>query len=661
MGEIIKIPDFWTTLLLIFPNGMDIKEVQAKFSQLPSIIAYSEANLTVNLCTNPNDPEYINQKSIHTSPSFTNADINIEPAWDIIPSGGNKFIKCGVFDTGIDWDHEDFGYDGSNLASSKVIKGWDFTNYTDAKTTTVADSEGHGTHCAGIIGAIRNNTKGVAGIAGGNYSNSPDYSDQGVSLYSLKIIPWANMPRPMNAIYDAIVSSAIDNPLKSYNYGLHLSSNSWKFDETNDSFSVDIGKWWYSDTNIFLIKEAVHFANRTKVTFCAARGNEGYDNLAYPAIIDDDWVLNVGGTGSDGNFIHVYSPPSPNGSFTASYGHNLDVAAPATGALIKTTLTGGGYSTFDGTSAACPHVAGVVSLLMSYLDSTSSAYKNLSPEDCENIIQLSASDTDSFGYDIKTGWGRLNAGAALKLVEKPWNAVRHNGTSTLQNTFTKSKSLITSNKIIKLTERYYNQAGVWFNRGQYKVNVFKIEATVNHTIGTNDTIKAFWTRPSSSNILENTVGDSLLPRERIKINSCSNTVCNMSGYVYQVFDLSNNQLGWWPFDTALSNANFEYTLLTHNKLAPNSIIEVSESKFGLKLYPNPSSDNQKLIIKSANEDELIIKMFDISGRELKTVFSGKSTENSTSVDIDISFLSSGIYTYEIILGTEKKHLKFIKQ
>jgi hypothetical protein len=647
MGEIIKIPDFWTTLLLIFPNGMDIKEVQAKFSQLPSIIAYSEYNYIASLTSGSNDSLYSVQKSIHLTNIDSNANINIEEAWDIVPSGGSSKIKGGVLDSGIDWTHQDFGYDGSNSNSSKIVGGWSFQNNSALKTNLIGDSLGHGTKCSGIIGAIRNNNIGIAGIAGGNYTGSNSLSDKGVALYGLKIFGTDFYSNSLNYIADAIVSSSIDDSIKNYAFGLNFTSNSWKFNQNFPAFT---------DSNITLIVEAIHFANRAKVTTCVARGNNGKDDLSYPAIIDDDWILNVGGTGLNGDYKYI-----TNGDpiFEPSYGHDLDVSAPCTSEIILSLKTGGGYASFNGTSAAAPHVAGVVSLLMSYIDSSSPSYKNLAPEDCEHIIELSATDINETSYDSLTGWGRLNAGKALQLVKKPWNTVGHFGTKSVSS-FTKTKSTIASNKTIRLLENYQNEVGIWFKKGKYRVNIFEIDAVVNNSLSVNDSIIAFWARPSSSNVLESLKGDSLLPRERVKINTCTNSSCSMIGYIYQVSDTIGNPLGWWPFDTTLSKSQFEYTILSHNRLASN-VEESNSTNSRIFLHPNPTSSEQKILIESEKEVQLSIDLFDISGRLIKQIYLGKVLEGSNTISTNIAFLANGIYMYEIILGNEVKHIKFIKQ
>ncbi len=660
LGETIKIPDFWTTLLLEFPQGMVIEQINIALKTIPSVVRYSEPNYIALQTAGCNDAEYATaQHSLHkiTGSPFVNADINIEPAWDFIPHGGVNTIRCGVFDTGLDWRHEDFGFDGVNPNTSKVVDGFDFQSNVHLKAMANPDPDGHGTGCAGIIGALRNNTIGIAGIAGGDVGNS----NSGVALYGMRILSGNNfLPGTLNYINDAIVTASLYNtvPNKGYDFGLHIMSNSWRYDEYFTQFT---------SANNRLLKEAVHFANRAKVTFCAARGNEGRDNEAYPAIIDDDWVLSVGGTGTNGCFIHVnraVDPSTPNGELTASFGRNVDVGGPATVDLVKTTKSGGGYRAFNGTSAATPHVAGVVSLLMGYWNAPSPQYQNLAPEDCENIIQLSAKDdTCNIGFDQFIGAGLLDAGHAMQLIEKPYNAVNHFGTNFL-STFTRTQSQVATNLSIYLSEDYQNDANVFFGRGQYKVNKYKVDATVNHILNVNANIVSFWARPSSSTVLEDidANGTDILPRQRVKINSCTPTGCSMSGFVYEVFDMNNNPLGWWPFNviTNTGAATFEYTLLTHNS-SSSAISQEQIYAHNISVYPNPTTNQNTISFTNKDNGDVKINLYDIQGKMIGEVFNGKSKVGANTVLYNTSALSDGIYFYEIKIGGGVAHVKFVKQ
>src|SRR5690606_28750244 len=112
---------------------------------------------------------------------------------------GKPGIKVGVFDTGINWRHEDFG---GNSIETRVKGGWDYFNNVHPYDQTTPDQGGHGTPVAGIIGAIRNNEIGVAGIAGGDEENG----QEGVALYSMRILGNASDTMfDVNTVAEAIV------------------------------------------------------------------------------------------------------------------------------------------------------------------------------------------------------------------------------------------------------------------------------------------------------------------------------------------------------------------------------------------------------------------------------------------------------------------------
>src|SRR6185437_15744294 len=101
------------------------------------------------------------------------ADIDVFPLWQKGYVGSRK-VLVAVLDTGIEWDHPDLqanlytnageiagnGVDDDHNGFIDDIHGW---NFHDGNANST-DDNGHGTHCAGIIGAVGNNGIGVAGV-----------------------------------------------------------------------------------------------------------------------------------------------------------------------------------------------------------------------------------------------------------------------------------------------------------------------------------------------------------------------------------------------------------------------------------------------------------------------------------------------------------------
>lgn len=681
LGDTISVPDFWTILLISIPPTLRMEDVYTELKAEHDILAYAEPNFYIHTLNDyldeaPNDGSFVNQQSFSSS-AYEFGYINALEAWFVYPEGGKEYIKCGILDDGVAFWHPDFVDTFNFPLSTKIRDGWDM--YTNSNMYSAQNNiTGHGTPSAGIIGALKDNDQYVAGLAGENYSGNypigdPNYfSDKGVSLYSIKILD-INEPdffpdNPIQSVYEAIVNSSIDDmDSLDFGYGLNISNNSWGI-RVQQIGSLYL---WMTDTNFMLLKEATRFANRAQVSFVAARGNEGANNLVYPAIIDDDWIISVGGTGTDGRYKSGWS----NGwdSWSPSFGSDIDLSAPAThrDQFSAPFITSTTYNSttgllaagvFGGTSAAAPHVSGVIALLMSYLNDSIPSYVNLSPEDAEKILELTAINYVNPGlYDDTVGWGKVDAGKALRLVEKPWNTVHHFGTN-VQFQHEVYYQLQSSNTPFYLKEQVQNYEGVWFDKGNYLANVWAVKSKVFHAIDPIDTIVAYWPRPSSSTVLEPIVNDTLLPRERFNITQLDRDSCLMTGYIYQILDTLGNPLGWLPISNAVQDAIFEYTILSRDSTAPianNPAVHLENGS--VSLFPNPTQQQHSLELNGYGNQHAVITLYDIRGRHIRNIHDGKIATNQEVILADVSDLSAGLYFYTIIFETEHGSIRFIKQ
>lgn len=667
-GNIVGVPDFWTTLLLEFPNGMNIKTIMDRFDSLTSIIVYSEPNLLLRQFATANDALYKDyQHSLHkvTGSVYNNADINIEPAWDL--TTGAPKIKIGVVDNDGCWQHEDFGYDQLNPSTSKV-KGWNFITNADI-LNDLPNTPGlgnHGTLCLGIIGAIRGNNRGVAGIAGGSYNGIGNFPYLGASLYALKIDDNLNTYAQLSIAAKAIYESSIGSiGVNTYNYGLNIENYSWGIWESQ-IVSAGLSLTEASKT----LRQAVRGAYKNKVTQIAARGNVGTLQSetipAWPACFDDDWIINVGGTGNDGNFSD-----GTNGPAITAWGCNMDVGAPGVNPLVKSTQGTFDYWTMQGTSAAAPHVAGVVGLLMSYLNNlTNVDYKNLAPEDSEHIIELSATDNNTQFYDIKSGYGRLNAGKALYSVEKPGNYLYHFGKNPNANCTSSliSHSTYANGQTIKIEEPYQNEDGIWFNEGDYIADVYKIVNQFDYTFqNSNEVIVDFWARNSGSNLFPLYAGTQnvVLPHEKLTILNCSPTQTTTEGYYYKVYDpITSAFLGYWPKSpsgTPPINYDVEFSILTHdNDKYPNNIVSLNVDNCEIKLYPNPCHVFQTIELNLMKETQASIELFDINGKAISAICNQDYKNGKSFIRANLSSVPTGVYYYKVILDGRTTTIKTLK-
>jgi Subtilase family len=663
LGELIPIPDFWTTLLLEFSSTLNIVQVHAIIDTIQSVVRYSEPNriplsANINYC---NDTSFAKQMSLVFNPSNPTyiGNINVESAWDIVPDGGKQYIRCGIFDTGLDWKHKDWGYDGTDPNSSKIAGGWDYLTLSSLKSNSQGESDSiysHGTAVAGIIGAQRNNVFDIAGIAGGNDS----LNTKGINMYSFHVtnngsFVWGAQ---MNTMFEAIRESImpIDNNKR---YSLNIQNHSWRYDNSPGAP--------YNFSNNNLLTEAVHFANRNQVTFVACRGNEGTDNLCLPAIIDDDWVLNVGGTGSNGCHSHYtyFNDPSPiNSNMNASFGHNVDIGAPAYDQMITTLKRGDTIQKFWATSAATPHVTGVVGLLMSYMNDSLPAYKNLAPEDCEKIIEISAKDDTCYvGWDKYIGAGLLDAGKALQLVQKPNKALTHFGSNPNSNsTMNTNYKKVDSNNLIHIRDQFLIYNNYTFAPiSLFKINKYLVTANFSHNLPTGYFADTFWARPSSSNLIQDIENDTLSPRERINVLNCNSNSCTIQGFLYEIFDTNGVFKAWWPChkDSLNKKVKIEYTVLSH--LAPLQITKTINQLFEISVLPNPTRTFNEIQINSKKDAIVSIILFDITGRKISVLPYNKIFKGKNKFNNDITLLPSGLYFYQVIIDNQIYNYKIIKE
>jgi hypothetical protein len=214
-----------------------------------------------------------------------------------------------------------------------------------------ADVHGHGTMVSGMAVAAGNNLAGSAGVSFGS------------KLMPIRITDTSGYG------YFSTMAAGIN----------------WAADRGARVASISFQGVAGSST---VMSAAQYMRNKGGVVLTAA-GNTGILE-SYAA---SDYLTVVGASDSSNNVA----------SFS-SYGKFVDLAAP--GVSIFTTARGGGYASPSGTSAASPVAAGVYALMMS-------ANPTLSPASLDNIIFSTASDVGLAGKDEKSGWGVVNASAAV--------------------------------------------------------------------------------------------------------------------------------------------------------------------------------------------------------------------------------------------------------
>lgn len=279
--------------------------------------------------------------------------INSEYVWNECKSKG-KEIKVGIIDTGIDKNHPDL---------KDNIKGG--INFVEKDSPNdISDDNGHGSHIAGIIAALANNT-GIIGV-------SPE-----ASLYAVKCMDSEGIGED----YDIIE-------------GIN-----WCAENKMDIINMSFGDKETTKAE----KDALDNAVENGVILVAACGNSGVgkDTIDYPAKYSN--VISVGAT----------DKKDKRASFS-SMGPRLDVVAPGVDIL---STTPGSYFAYSGTSMSCPHVVGEIALMLSY----NSELRNDSDR-VNKIKQIVDSGILHLGVgvegrpNLQFGFGRIDARRTLDSI-----------------------------------------------------------------------------------------------------------------------------------------------------------------------------------------------------------------------------------------------------
>ncbi len=337
------------------------------FATLNPAFEYAVRNVRLKAFVIPNDPKYSNQQGL--------ALINAERAWDINTDCSS--VVVAVIDTGVDYQHTDLadniwtnqtectGSQGTDDDGNGFVDdcyGWDFVN----SDPDPMDDHWHGTHVAGIIGAVGNNSTGVTGTC------------WQAKIMALKILDASGGGTAFDFLL--AVRYAVDN-------GARVINSSLGTQDCN-----------ITDAELQPLRDAVEYANSNGVIIVTAAGNSGSNNdtcPTYPASFSRDYS----------NVISVASVDQ-NGSLSgfSNYGQNsVDLGAP--GEAILSTITGNGYTSYSGTSMATPFVAGAVAHILSMNPS-------FTPSLVKNRLLSTARKNDDLAGKVKSG-GYLDLYAAI--------------------------------------------------------------------------------------------------------------------------------------------------------------------------------------------------------------------------------------------------------
>lgn len=372
-------------------DNADAATVAKQYSDLSDMVVYAEPNFRIELEKEPksasttytvqedadpsglpNDPQFAEQWALNNlgqNGGKAKADISAVKAW--LKTQGSTDVVVAVLDSGVDYTHTDLEanmwhrpatmpeYTDDELGTFNDENGF---NATDNAADPM-DENGHGTHCAGVIGAEGDNDEGIAGIN-----------------WNVEIMPLKFMGRGgFGTTKDAI---------EAINYTIDRKKNGVNVAVINAS--------WGSTSYSKALEDAIRAAGEQGILFVAAAGNNGTNNDRSPHYPSNYKLPNVISVAALDNTDALTS-------FSNFGATSVHIAAP--GRDILSTWLGNQYREASGTSMAAPQVAGVAALILA-------SEPDLKVPELRARILKSVDKLPSLNGKVESG-GRINAAKAL--------------------------------------------------------------------------------------------------------------------------------------------------------------------------------------------------------------------------------------------------------
>ena len=369
--------------LIRLPEGMTVEDGLRILGDNDDVL-YAVPNYQVKAqSVIPNDPMFNvlwNLNNTGETGGTADADVDAPEAWQET-TGGAKDLIIAVIDTGIDYRHPDLaanmwvnqaelngspGLDDDENGYVDDIYGYDFCN-SDGDPI---DDEGHGSHVAGVIGAVGNNNLGVVGVCWKARLMAVKFLDDKASGYT---------------------SDAISSVQYATLMGARIINNSW------GGGDYDLA-----------LEDTIRAAGDAGTLFVVAAGNDhgsnNDDEPFYPASYDLPNVIAVLSTDFHDQ-LSDHTNYGPTSVHLGAPGGDSDCE-------IYSCSKGGGYRHGYGTSIAAPHVSGACALVWSISPS-------LSHTAVKDIIMRTVDPLPALAGHCASG-GRLNLHRAVLETEVAW-------------------------------------------------------------------------------------------------------------------------------------------------------------------------------------------------------------------------------------------------
>lgn len=371
-------------------DNANAEKIAEQYRQMSELVEYAEPNFEIkldptqtvipknllnreeDLADAPNDPMFNDQWALNNvgqNGGKQKADIGALQAWT--KTKGTKKVVVAVLDTGVDYTHNDLvtnmwirpdnvpAYKDDELGSINDRHGFN----ADENLSDPMDENGHGTHCAGVIGAVGDNNEGIAGI---NWE---------VEIMALKFLGRSGFGSTKNAI--EAINYAVDRKRNGVNIRVISAS-------------------WGSTAKSKALEDAIRAAGEEGILFVAAAGNDATDNDKRPHYPSNYKLPNV-------ISVAALDRNDQLAGFSNYGAKTVHIAAP--GKDILSTWLKDAYREASGTSMATPQVSGVAALILS-------TDPRMGVDKLRDRLLKSVDKLDSLNGKVENG-GRLNAAKAV--------------------------------------------------------------------------------------------------------------------------------------------------------------------------------------------------------------------------------------------------------
>ena len=355
--------------LVHYAGARDPQEVAAALAKHAEVL-YAEPRFVHRIEAIPNDPGWFYQQRYFVGyPVPLPPRMQFPEAWDVVRAEDGDVVVA-IVDGGTDWDHPDLaaniwtnpgeidgnGVDDDGNGFVDDIRGWNFANSSNDPTglPSTPGSAQHGTHVAGIVGAVTDNGVGIAGAA-----------------WNPRIMPICSALEGQ----DGAIAFGFEGILYAAANGADIINCSWGAVQPASRFEQEVITW----------------AAERGCVVVASAGNSEYLPPHYPS--DYDHVLSVSAV-EENDFPY------------AGFGFHVDVSAQ--GYVVWSTLPNGGYGDQSGTSMAAAMATAACALLRT-------RWPGLAPDEVIERIRATSDNIDGQNryYAGLMGHGRLNVLRAL--------------------------------------------------------------------------------------------------------------------------------------------------------------------------------------------------------------------------------------------------------